>query len=249
MKLLLLFLCGGCVSFQAVHATAELGTRVGTYEHALDPLGTWCRLSAATATQPENECDRLDEDARTLRRIPIDLAAWSQALRRMAEDAPAPGLGGDAATFLAPLTKHSGAVGAALDALFRLSTGAYRRTALAHAFKQAAPEVQLLVQHARGEVALARERLDALIEQQHQIARALPGQAPPEVAERQALVAVSAWLSQARDSLAEYDRALQAFAAAHAKLAAAADRLSSDDPKVYLAIVDEVKRVYEGVKK
>src|SRR5262249_11109075 len=103
MKFCCILLLSGCVSFQAVSATARLGEQVGAYERALAPLGSWCRLSAATVAQPEAECGKLEADAQIFRKIPVQLAAYAEALRRMAEDAGAPCFSADAAALVRPV--------------------------------------------------------------------------------------------------------------------------------------------------
>jgi hypothetical protein len=219
---------------------------VAGYERALDPLGTWCRMSTATGTQPIAECRRLDEDARAFRKIPLSIGAWSEALAAMAEDRNARSFGGDVAQ-LTQLAWPQGAshVGAAVDALARLFTSSYRRSALAKSLRQAGPHLATLIEFARGIVKLSRERLDTLEEQSGKVSQSLTQQTPSEVAERIALVAVQAQLASAREHLGEYDQALAAFGAAHARLAAAAERLTSDDAEVYLEILSDLKGIYK----
>jgi hypothetical protein len=236
----------GCLSFQSVKATAQLGEEVGRFRRALDPLPAWCQLSQEMTPAQPDECAKLDGDAQLFRSIPEKLAAWSEALRRMADDAGAPGIAGDATALARPLMGAEAArVGAALDALFKLATRSYRRQALAESVRSADPHVELLVAFGRGAVKLQLERLDTLMEANAQVRRSLPGQAPPQVAERVALVDVESRLRAERDTLRDYDRALQAFGTAHQRLAREAARLGSDDAAVYLSILDDLKGIVQ----
>jgi hypothetical protein len=235
---LVFFLCG-CLSFHSVEVTAKMGDEVSSFRRALDPLPSLCRLSAATGTQPAAECMKLEADAAALRRIPEQIAAWSEALRCMAEDRGAPGVG-NSINALAPakLPIH---LGAAVEALAHLITQSYRRSALKSSVRAAAPHIAQLVSYARAAVKLQRERVDLLSEQSQKIAGVLPEATPAQVAERLALADIAIWLDQERERLADYDKALAAFGAAHARLAAEAEKLGSADADVYFAILSDLK--------
>jgi hypothetical protein len=239
MRIFLLLM--GCVSFPAVEATAQLGHQVGEFRRALDPLPTWCLLSVASGTQDPKECEKLEADAKIFRKIPIQLAAWSEALQAMAADKGGRGLGADVGA-LAAVGYKDKSIGAAAEALASLITSSYRRSALRASLKDAAPHVAQLVKYARDNVALQRERLDALDEETAKIALGLPLETPSQVAERVALVDVSAWLRECKSTLADYDRALAAFGAAHDKLA----RGNASDPELYFAILEDLKKLSQG---
>ncbi len=244
----LVLFVAGCVSFQAVTITAQLGDRVGRYQRALDPVGALCRFSAATGTQPLDACRALDDDARRLRRIPQELAAWATALRSMAEDKDSRDLGGDVGALAAlAWPNESARVGAAVEALTKLVTHSYRRRVLAESVKRAAPHVATLVEFARGAVKLQLERVDTLAEQAGRIAATLPTATPADVAQRIALADVEVWLAGTRDNLRDYDCALSAFGAAHARLAKSTAKL--DDPDLYLAILSDLEGVAQAVAK
>ncbi len=242
MRIFLLLI--GCVSFPAVDATAQLGERVGQYRRALDPLPTWCRLQGASGTQDPKACDQLEADAKIFRKIPGELAAWAEALKAMADDKGARGLGADVGTIVAYGYKDR-SLGAAAEALAQLITSSYRRSALRSSLTQAAPHVAALVKYARDAVALQKERLDALEDETGKIAFGLSQPLPSQVAERMALIDISAWLRDCKATLADYDQALAAFATAHAKLAQG----NASDPDLYFAILDDLRKLYEGAGK
>jgi hypothetical protein len=242
-----MLLLSGCLSFHAVQATAKLGDDVARHPQAraLDPLGGLCRLSAATGTQRLDECQKLDEDAKVLRKIPVQIGAWSEALRCMAEDRGARSFGGDVAALVGMAgPKPSANVGAAVDALTRLITQSYRRSALQSSVREAAPHIATLIEFARAAVKLEQERVDVLTEQARKISGVLGDGTPPVVAERLALADLQLHLASLREALADYDAALLAFGAAHARLAQ-----GGSDHEVYEAIVSDVKDLAQAVVK
>jgi hypothetical protein len=248
MRWLLILCATGCVSFQAVDATADLGRRVGGFEHALDGISSWCRLSVAAGPPAEAECQKQLGESRRFAQIPLQLAAWSEALHRMATDGGSTSVAPEVAA-LAHVALPSGAaggVGAALDGLVRLATSGYRRRALDGALREAAPEVALLVSYARGIVALQRERLQALEDEARQVGSSVNAKTPEEVAAGLAMVHLQAWLHQSWLELGEYDRALLLFGAAHARLAAG---LGKPDAQLYGEILSELKSVLGEVKR
>jgi hypothetical protein len=248
MRWILLLGCAGCVSFQAVDATADLGKRVGAFQHTLDGLTAWCRLSVAAGTQAEAECLKQETDARRFALIPVRLAAWSEALHRMATDGGSGSLAPEVAELahVALPAGAAGGIGAALDGLMRLATNGYRRRALDRALRDAAPHVALLVSYARGIVAVQKEHLTALEEQSRQIGSTILPKTPEEIAAALAMVQLASWLHQSWLELDEYDRALVAFGAAHARLAAG---VGKPDAQLYGEILSDLKTVLGEVKR
>jgi hypothetical protein len=248
--LALALVVSGCVSFKSVNATATLGDDVAARERALDRIGAWCRAGAALGSQDEVACRKLDGDTVQFRLAARRIGAWSQALRNLANDQHASAIHDDVAAaaddlaqvvWKPPSLGQASLVGAALDALFKLVTTGYRQRALATAVHDADPHIGTVVGYLRAVIKIEVNTLDVLVDQTETAAPLVGGELADGQAGRAGLLALAWRLRDDRAQLLAYDRALQNFREAHAKLA----RPGFKDAAIYGEIVESIKSSYQ----
>ncbi len=254
MRCLAPLLLTGCLSFQAVTSTAQLGVTLPEKAEVLQGVGAWCNATNAKQDAPLPACAETIAAAEKWQAAVFAIASYAHSLKALAkgEDLQVDERLNAALAATRKVQWHrfaaerSNAASAAIGGLVDVFTAESRRVGVSDAVEAADAHVQLLCETIAQHVATQLENLGALDDY---VARLLTHRlAAPKGLEAQAatlpLRRYQHWLALERGRLSALDKGLRAFAKAHAILKRDAAELGKRDTVIYTEILQTVNAVY-----
>jgi hypothetical protein len=263
LVLLLVILVTGCVSFASVKQTATIGVQLSSQENVFDTAPAFCRI-ASTNTGDDPNCDRIESDLENWHKVNRVLVAYAKALNAMADDSKEKSYKDDISTMLGAASKVgtwstfltsnvTGGISAGVDALIHSTTSLYQRAELKSAIEKNDVHIQNIAtgfdlgiaafgavdQNIQAWADTAQESIGAF------------GESPKSDAMKIAYRHLSMAIGANRLELANYKKAIDAFAKAHHDLKEHINNVGdrAGDLEVLQVITKDVSTIFAGINK
>lgn len=226
--LLLVSLVTGCVSFASVKQTATLGEQLSSQENVFDTAPVLCRIERQKEKIADlSMCEQLQQDLENWHKVNRSLVAYAKALDAMADDSKDKSYKDNVSTTLGAASKVGSwskflnksvtdGVSNGVDALIQMITSFYRRDELKQAIESRDPYIQNIKNGFEMQIQLLDE---AAKNMQTEASTVLKEEIQKEGAEQAAMrIAYLQWVMAVgihRTELANYKKAIDAFANAH----------------------------------